>query len=415
MLREAARQRLQAIAEQGQTRLRRTAHSPTAVHQWASLPGQEPLRQLHFCSNDYLGLASHPSVVQALVDGARRHGVGSGASHLVTGHHAAHETLEQVLAAWFEPWVEQARALSFSTGYMANLAVVTGLAGLVPADEVAIFSDALNHASLIDACRLSRAAVHRYPHADLQALEHALERCPQRLRIIVTDGVFSMDGDLAPLPPLMALAQAHDAWLVVDDAHGLGVLGARGRGTVEALLGSGVGVTATDRLIVVGTLGKAVGAAGAFVVAQADLAEALLQTARPYIFTTASPPALADAVRASLGLIESEEGSRRRAHLQALVARWRSGAQALVQRHPAAGWALLPSQTPIQALVIGDNRRAVALSAELEGLGLRVPAIRPPTVPTGTARLRITFSSDHTPHDLERLLAALSDIAEHAT
>ena len=415
MLREAARQRLQAIAERGQIRQRRTAHSPAAVQQWTSLPGQAPQRQLHFCSNDYLGLASHPALVQALAEGARRHGVGSGASHLVTGHHQAHEALEQGLASWFEPWVEQPRALCFSTGYMANLAVVTGLAGLVPQDEVAIFSDALNHASLIDACRLSRAAVQRYAHADLDELAQALGRCPQRLRIIVTDGVFSMDGDLAPLPQLLALAKAHDAWLVVDDAHGLGVLGARGRGTVEALLGCGGGASATDRLIVVGTLGKAVGAAGAFVVAQEELLEALLQTARPYIFTTASPPALAEAVQASLSLIESEEGHRRRTHLHALVQRWRGGLQAVLQRHPATGWTLLPSHTPIQALVVGDNRRAVALSAKLEELGLRVPAIRPPTVAAGTARLRITFSADHSSDDLERLLSALSDLAEPST
>lgn len=406
MLREAARQQLQAIAARGQTRVRRVAQGPTAARQSVGLPGQRPEPRLLFCSNDYLGLAAHPAVVQALVDGARRHGAGAGASHLVSGHHQAHEALESRFAEGYSPWIERPRALGFSTGYMANLAVVTGLAAWAPRDEVALFSDALNHASLIDACRLSKVTVHRYAHADVAALEGLLADSPARVKLIITDGVFSMDGDLAPLPELLALARAHDAWLVVDDAHGLGVLGEQGWGSVEALLDPAAGPT--DRLIVVGTLGKAVGVAGAFVVAHDELIEALLQTARPYIFTTASPPALAEAVMASLDLIGADEGRQRRAHLQALIAQWREGIQALLAQHPGLDWTLWPSTTPIQPLIVRDNERAVALSNALESRGLRVPAIRPPTVPPGGARLRVTFCADHTSTDVAELLAALS-------
>ena len=311
-----------------------------------------------------------------------------------------------MLARWFEPWIEQPRALGFSTGYMANLAVVTGLAALAPRDEVALFSDALNHASLIDACRLSKCTVHRYPHLDMAELKAQLQSSPARVKLIISDGVFSMDGDLAPVQTLLTLAREHDAWLVLDDAHGFGVVGDAGRGTVEALVSP---PEATDRLILVGTLGKAAGAAGAFVVAHDELLEALLQTARPYIYTTASPPALALAVQASLRLIESAEGCRRRAHLRQLLWRWREGVSALLERHPGRGWRLLPSETPIQALVVGSNEAAVAVSRHLETLGLRVPAIRPPTVPAGTARLRITFSAAHSERDVETLLEALEE------
>lgn len=406
MLREAARHTLQAIAARGQTRVRVTAQGPTAPHQSVAPPGGPTVPRLLFCSNDYLGLAAHPALVQALVDGAQSHGVGSGASHLVSGHHRAHEELEAMLARWFEPWIEQPRALGFSTGYMANLAVVTGLAALAPRDEVALFSDALNHASLIDACRLSKCTVHRYPHLDMAELKAQLQSSPARVKLIISDGVFSMDGDLAPVQTLLTLAREHDAWLVLDDAHGFGVVGDAGRGTVEALVSP---PEATDRLILVGTLGKAAGAAGAFVVAHDELLEALLQTARPYIYTTASPPALALAVQASLRLIESAEGSRRRAHLRQLLWRWREGVSALLERHPGRGWRLLPSETPIQALVVGSNEAAVAVSRHLETLGLRVPAIRPPTVPAGTARLRITFSAAHSERDVEILLEALEE------
>lgn len=404
MLREAARQTLDAVAARGQTRRRSIAHGATAARQVVATGG-EPVRPLTlFCSNDYLGLASHPVLVEAMVEGARRHGVGAGASHLVSGHHAAHEALEDTLAHWFAPWIAAPRSLGFSTGYMANLAVITGLAALAPRDEVALFSDELNHASLIDACRLSKAAIHRYAAADCAALEQALKASRAPVKLIISDAVFSMDGHVAPIERLLELARAFDAWLVLDDAHGFGVLGERGRGALEAALPAGC---ATDRLILVGTLGKAAGAAGAFVVAHEELTEALLQTARPYIFTTASPPALADAVLASLQLIESDEGRWRRAHLRALVRQWRSGVNGLLHDRPHLGWRLLPSETPIQPLVVHDNRRAAALSADLQASGLRVPAIRPPTVPPGTARLRVTFSAGHTHDDVQGLLVAL--------
>lgn len=407
MLREAARQAVAAIAARGQTRARRQAHSATATQQVVARHGQPPEPRLLFCSNDYLGLASHPVLVEALIRGAREHGVGAGASHLVSGHHRVHEDLEHTLAQWFSPWIAQARALGFSTGYMANLAVITGLAALAPRDEVALFSDDLNHASLIDACRLSKCTVHRYPHGDTAALGALLRASPARVKLIVSDGVFSMDGDCAPVLALQQLAQEHDAWWVLDDAHGWGVLGDAGRGTVERL-----DRQPTDRLILVGTLGKAAGAAGAFVVAHEELIEALLQTARPYIYTTAAPPALAEAVRASLQLMDSAEGRERRRHLQQLIAHWQAGAGALIERVPDRGWRLLPSDTPIQALVVGGNEAAVALSLALEARGLWVPAIRPPTVPRGTARLRITFSAGHTIDDIDRLLQALEEAAE---
>ncbi len=407
VLREAARQQLDAVAQRGQTRRRWTAHGPTAAQQVVGAPGQEPQKMRLFCSNDYLGLASHPTLVNALVEGARAHGVGSGASHLVSGHHQAHEDLAATFARWFAPWVAQPQALGFSTGYMANLAVITGLAALAPRDEVAVFSDELNHASLIDACRLSKATVHRVPHADMVEMDRALARSPARVKLIVSDGVFSMDGDIAPVAELLALAERHDAWLILDDAHGVGVLGDLGRGTVEHALGTWPNPPPTDRLILVGTLGKAVGAAGAFVVAHEELIEALLQTARPYIFTTASPPALAVAVQAALDLIESPEGQRRRAHLKALLTRWRQGIDDFLARHPELAWALMPSDTPIQPLVVRHNERAVALSHALQAQGLRVPAIRPPTVAPGSARLRITFSADHQYDDVDALLAGL--------
>lgn len=407
VLREAARQQLNAVAQRGQTRRRWTAQGPTAARQVVTELGQEPQKMRLFCSNDYLGLASHPVLVNALIEGARAHGVGSGGSHLVSGHHRAHDDLETTFARWFATWVAQPQALGFSTGYMANLAVITGLAALAPRDEVAIFSDELNHASLIDACRLSKATVHRVPHADMVEMGGALARSTARVKLIVSDGVFSMDGDIAPVAELLALAERHDAWLILDDAHGLGVLGNHGRGAVELALGPAPAQGPTDRLILVGTLGKAVGAAGAFVVAHEELIEALLQTARPYIFTTASPPALAVAVQAALGLIESPEGQRRRAHLQALIQHWRQGIRDLLARHSALDWTLLPSDTPIQPLVVRHNHEAVALSQALQARGLRVPAIRPPTVAPGSARLRITFSADHQLDDVDALLAGL--------
>lgn len=343
-----------------------------------------------FASNDYLGLAGDPALAAAARDGIRRWGVGAGASHLVSGHTSAHEALEHELAAYVAPCAG-ARALTFSSGYLANLAILTALAGR---GDV-IVADRLNHACLNDGALLARADLVRYAHGDAQAAAARLSAAPARHRLIATDAVFSMDGDLAPLPDLLVLAERHDAWLVVDDAHGFGVLG-EGRGSL-AHFG-----LASPRVVLMGTLGKAAGVAGAFVAAHPTVVETILQTARPYVYTTAAPPLLAEALRASLQAIR--DGAERRAHLVALVARFREGAAALP-------WRLLPSSTAIQPLLCGDAALALSLSASLTERGFLVPAIRPPTVPTGTARLRISLSAAHAGGDVDALLAALADLA----
>lgn len=353
---------------------------------------------LSFCSNDYLGLARHPAVIDAFKQGADEYGVGSGASHLVTGHQRAHHELEEALAEF----VHRPRALLFSTGYMANLGVVAALLGR---GDV-IYEDRLNHASLIDAGLLSGARVKRYAHNDPIALTQLFARDdenivahdapPRRSRLIITDGVFSMDGDLAPLPALAATAQEHAAWLMVDDAHGLGVIGATGRGSLEHFELRDGAVP-----ILVGTLGKAFGTFGAFVAGSDDLIEYLIQRARPYIYTTALPPAVAHATLTSLRLVREEDG--RRAHLHALIARFRRGAAQLGAR-------LMNSATPMQPLLVGDAEQALALSAALRAHGIYITAIRPPTVPAGTARLRITFSAAHSEAEVDRLLDALEAV-----
>jgi 8-amino-7-oxononanoate synthase len=338
-----------------------------------------------FCSNDYLGLAAHPELIEAAREGAARHGVGAGASHLLLGHAAPHHELETRLAAF----VEQPRALLFSTGYMANLATVTALAGRGDA----VFADRLNHASLNDAALLSRADFKRYAHLDLGALERLLRASRARRKLVVTDAVFSMDGDIAPVPDLIALCERHDAWLLLDDAHGFGVLGEGGRGTA-AHLGA-----RSPRVITMATLGKAAGVFGAFVAGEAEVVETLVQRGRPYIYTTATPPLLAVAVAKSLDLILG--GDERRRHLGSLVA-------CLRERLAPRRWRLLPSQTAIQPLVIGAADEAMGVSERLAASGLLVPAIRPPTVPRGTARLRISLSAAHGLHDVERLADALN-------
>ncbi|WP_295457313.1 8-amino-7-oxononanoate synthase [uncultured Thiodictyon sp.] len=375
---------------------------------------------LNFGSNDYLGLANHPQVITALQQGAARWGVGSGSAHLVNGHSAAHQALEEELAEF----TGQPRALLFSTGYMANLGVISALAGR--GDTV--FEDRLNHASLLDAAVLSRATLRRYPHADAAELAHLLDadrRHPGRDAgtqamdgnpptrdaaqndgaphpnapcLIATDGVFSMDGDLAPLPALALIARQTGAWLLVDDAHGLGVLGREGRGSLDhfGLLGA-----PADGLILMGTLGKAFGTFGAFVAGSDALIETLIQRARPYIYTTATPPALAEATRVSLALARREEW--RREHLKTLIGRFRAGAAQL-------GLPLADSPTPIQPLTAGSSEHALAWSRTLESAGILVTAIRPPTVPAGTARLRITLSAAHTQADVELLLSALATL-----
>jgi 8-amino-7-oxononanoate synthase len=397
MLIEHLNRQLRERAAQSLTRTRRNAESPCAPQQRVN--GRD---MLAFASNDYLGLARHPVLVDALAEGARRFGAGSGASHLVSGHSQSHATLEAELAAWLAPHIPDARALYFCTGYMANVALVQALS----AQSATIFADKLNHASLVDGALLSKAPFQRYAHRNLAVLERQLAACETPIKLIVTDAVFSMDGDLADLPAMLALAERFDAWLVVDDAHGFGVLGAQGRGSLAHF-----GLR-SERLIYMGTLGKAVGAGGAFVAAHPSIVEWLVQTARPYIYTTAAPPAIAHAVSASLQLIAGAEGEQRRAQLQQRVALLRAGLAALIAAYPAAGWQLADSATAIQPLVVGDNAAAMALSAALDAQGLWVPAIRPPTVPVGTARLRITLSAAHTAADVQRLLDALALVAK---
>ncbi len=344
---------------------------------------------LSFCSNDYLGLANDPRVIAAFQRGAARYGVGAGASHLVSGHGRAHHALEEELAEF----VGTKRALLFSTGYMANLGVMSALTDR----NDAIFEDRLNHASLIDAARLARAKVTRFPHADVDRLAGILAHAPAP-KLITTDAVFSMDGDIAPLGELSVLASRHDARLLVDDAHGLGVLGNNGRGTLEHL-----GLPLVPPVILMGTLGKALGVFGAFVAGEEELIETLIQRARTYIYTTALPPAVAEAVRASLRIVQ-EEGWRRE-RLRKLVVQFCAGVDRL-------GLVLLPSPTPIQPVVLGTAEAALRASRHLREQGILVPAIRPPTVPEGSSRLRITFSAAHEEKHVDRLLEALANIVE---
>lgn len=343
---------------------------------------------LSFCSNDYLGLANHPEVIAALKRGADEYGVGSGAAHLVNGHSRAHHALEEELTTF----TGRPRALLFSTGYMANLGVVSTLAGAGDA----LFEDRLNHASLLDAGLLSRARLSRYTHADATALEAKLHDSKASEKLVLTDGVFSMDGDIAPLPELAAAAKRHEAWLMVDDAHGIGVLGENGAGSLEHF---GLGIDQVP--ILMGTLGKGVGTFGAFVAGSHDLIEYLINTARPYIYTTATPPAIAEATRASLRLVQTE--GWRREKLQALIARFRQGATQL-------GLSLMDSPTPIQPLLVGDAGEALRLSGALLERGIMISAIRPPTVPEGTARLRITLSAAHSEEQIDRLLGSLEEV-----
>ena len=346
---------------------------------------------LTFASNDYLGLASDPQLVAAACEGARRWGVGAGASHLIAGHLAPHAELEDELAAFVDP-CDAARGLTFSSGYLANLAILTALAGR----HDVVFADRLNHASLVDAALLSRARLVRYPHNDVQALEPAIAATPAERRFIVTDGVFSMDGDVAPIGRLLELAERTDAWLVIDDAHGFGVVG-NGRGSLAQC-----GVRST-RIVYMATLGKAAGVSGAFVVAHPIVIETLIQRARSYIYTTAAPAMLAVATRVALETIRND--GKRRAHLAELIATFRKAASTLP-------WTLLPSTTPIQPIVIGDVVRTLAISEGLAARNIFVPAIRPPTVPAGTARLRISLSAAHMLRDVDELVSALRDVAE---
>ncbi len=378
---------LAEIAAADLTRRRRVLQSPCG--RIATVDGKN---LLNFASNDYLGLAGNAEIARVLADGALQWGAGAGASHLVSGHLAPHDALENEIAAF----TGFPRALTFSTGYLANLAVTPTLAGRGDA----VFADKLNHASLIDAMQLAKANgadVQRYPHNDVAALEKMLAASTAAHKIIVTDAVFSMDGDLAPLPLIFALAERYNAWLVIDDAHGFGVLGRHGKGALAHF-----NLPASPRILLMGTLGKAAGVGGAFVAGSETAIEYLLQKGRAYIFTTAQPPAIACALSKSLQLIQN--GDALRANLMARIAQLRDDLAGLPLK-------LLPSLTAIQPLIVGANEAAVALSKALWERGLWVPAIRPPTVPKGTARLRISVSAAHTEADIDQLIAALKELS----
>jgi 8-amino-7-oxononanoate synthase len=361
-------------------RTRRPLRRIDAVH---VLDGDDKL--LNFCSNDYLGLASHPELEAALADGAASGGTGSGASALISGYHPEHLALEEELA----DYLERDAALLFSSGYLANLAVATSLAGRGDA----IVQDRLCHASLIDAARLSGARLLRYPHLDTAGLQRQLDAAEGQHLLAVTDGVFSMDGDVAPLEGIAAVCGAAGAWPVVDDAHGIGVLGPGGRGCVAA---AGLGQQQVP--VLVGTLGKAFGCAGAFVAGSRALIEHLVNEGRSYLYTTAMPPALAAAGRAALARVRGDDW--RRHHLAELIERFREGAA-------RRGLPLLPSSSPIQPVLAGSAAAALRLAGELRQRGFLVVAIRPPTVPRGGSRLRVTLSAAHTPQQVDDLLEAI--------
>lgn len=350
----------------------------------------EGKKVLNFCSNDYLGLANHPKVIAAFKKAADDYGVGSGSAHLICGHSTPHHALEEELAAF----TGRDRALLFSTGYMANLGVMSALLD----KHDLVLEDKLNHASLLDGGLLSGAVFKRYLHGNSENLQAKIIRSNAKKMLIVSDGVFSMDGDLAPLPDLIKVAKQAQAGLMIDDAHGLGVLGKTGGGVVEHFA-----CNPNDVPILVGTLGKAFGTAGAFVSGSDELIETLIQKARTYIYTTAMPAAIAEATRVSLQLVISENW--RREKLNALVTQFRTGAVQL-------GLTLMDSNTPIQPIMCGDSQQAVKLSQQLLESGFWVSAIRPPTVPQGKARLRVTFSANHQPEEIDLLLSALERIVK---
>ena len=364
-------------------RSRRVIESPQAPQ--VTVDGKT---YISFCSNDYLGLANHPDVVAAFQSAASRFGVGSGASHLVAGHSSEHHALEEELAAF----TGRERALLFSTGYMANLGAITALVG----EGDAVFEDRLNHASLLDGGLLSGARFQRFLHNDLSNLQNRFDKTDAKRKLIVVDGVFSMDGDCAPLDDLANLAQKNNAWLMVDDAHGFGCLGKTGGGSAELF-----GLTQENLPILMGTLGKSFGTFGAFISGSETLIETLIQFSRSYIYTTAMPPAIAAATRKSLQLLQTE--SWRREHLNLLISHFRAGAQQL-------GLQISNSFSPIQPIMIGDQARTLEVAEKLAQRGILIIAIRPPTVPAGSSRLRITFSAEHSIAQVDQLLSALNDI-----
>jgi len=356
-----------------------------------------------FCSNDYLGLANHPVLIAALAEGAKRYGVGSGASHLISGHSIVHELLEKKLAAFQSGHIPQARALFFSTGYLANLTAITGLIRLASSGQASIYSANLNHASLIDGVRLAgaqnKAVITLFDHTQLDSLKKSIQNDQRPLKLIVTDGVFSMDGDLAPVKDLLQIAEQYDALVLIDDAHGFGVLGKQGHGILEQ---ENVN---SERIIYIGTLGKAAGVSGAFICAHASFIEWLIQKGRPYIYSTATPPAIAHTLLKSLELIEGEEGQNRRTHLRQLIEIWKN-------EMVFAEWQKSISSTAIQPVILGSNANALLAAKLLDEAGYWIPAIRPPTVPNGSARLRITFSANHSVDDLRQLIHQLNQIEQ---
>lgn len=376
---------LNALAEQGLYRSRRIIESPQGIY--LRIGGRDVL---NFCSNDYLGLANHPDVVKAFKNAVNNYGVGSGSAHLICGHSSAHHALEEELA----DFTHRDRALLFSTGYMANIGVITALTGA----SDAVFEDRLNHASLLDGGLLSGGKFKRYAHSDVNNLREKLQKAATK-KLIVTDGVFSMDGDFAPLPDLVRVAKQHEAWLMVDDAHGLGIIGEQGGGLLQYY-----GLEQNDVQILMGTLGKAFGTFGAFVAGSDTLIETLIQKARTYIYTTALPAAIAEATRTSLKIVISENW--RRIHLKALTTRFRQGALRL-------GLHLMPSFSPIQPVIIGNNQKAQELADTLLNKGFLISAIRPPTVPQGTARLRVTFSVLHQERHVDQLLEVFAEIIRY--
>ena len=351
-----------------------------------------------FCSNDYLGLANHSEIAKALSEGAQKYGVGSGASHLISGHSITHDLLEKRLASFQSAHIPKARALFFSTGYLANLTAITGIARLAPQGSGSIYSAKLNHASLIDGVRLAsaqtNASVTLFDHTQQDLLIDLLKKDSKTLKLIVTDGVFSMDGDLAPVKKLLEIAEEYDALLLVDDAHGFGVLGKQGHGILEQEN------IYSDRIIYIGTLGKAAGVSGAFICAQDNFVEWLVQKGRPYIYSTATPPAIAHALLKSLEIIESDEGKQRRAQLHRLIDIWQ-------QEMIFSTWEKVSSCSPIQPLILGGNADTLLAATLLDEAGYWIPAIRPPTVPVGSSRLRITFSANHSENDLRSLIKTL--------
>ncbi len=390
-------EQLESLQQRGLQRRLRTASTPCAPQ--VQVDGRATLA---FASNDYLGLASHPQVMAALREGVDLYGAGSGASHLISGHSKAHSLLENALAEFLSPHIVQARALYFGSGYLANIGLITALVASQPEGASTIFSADLNHASIIDGSRLSRAKVEIFPHQDMAHLARMLASSDAEQKIVVTDSVFSMDGTLADLPTMLALCEQHHAWLVLDDAHGFGCLGADGRGVLQHF------DLYSPHLIYMGTLGKAAGVGGAFICAHHSVAEWMLQRARPYIYTTASPPALAHALLTSLRIIASAEGRNRRAHLAGLIAQWHADLH-------LSRWQAMPSNCAIQPVLIGENQAVLDAANALYAQGIWVPAIRPPTVPLGTARLRVSLSAAHTHEQVARLIAALHALEAEVT